>query len=563
MQMTPRCLRLITLLAATASVVTHAAEQDPKWYLKPDPAALQWWREAKFGVFICWGPCSIAGSEIGWSRKGPRPGHRTKFAKSGVPAEEYDNLYKRFNPTQFDAKEWVDVIKASGAKYMIFLTKHHDGFCLFHTKHTDYSIASSPFKRDVTGELAKACQDAGINIFWYYSQPDWHHPDYRTERHAKYIEYLHGQIRELCTNYGKIDGLWFDGLGGKAKDWDSEGLFGMIRTLQPHALINNRAGLPGDFVTPEQKVGRFDIVRPWESCITMQARGWSWRPDQRVKTLKECLQLLVRCAGGGGNLALDTGPMPDGRINPTQAQRYREMGEWLRKYGDSIYGTTGGPYKPSDWWGLSTRKGNKVFLHVLTWPGETLTLPGIGKRVLRCRALTGGEPTLTQTDASLSIRLAKEHHDPIDTIIVLELDGSAMDIKPLAAIHPQCVSARKPCSASAEWSKEYTAAKAFDGDRGTRWGAKSGDRSGWLAVDLGKPTAIDRVMIFESPWNRVTRFRLEYLAGEKWAPFHEGTRLGDFRLRFQPITAQHVRLNVLEATQVPTIWEVQFYGAGG
>ncbi len=560
MPMIPRPFRLIIVLVAAAPALAHAAPQETKWYLKPDPVALQEWRDAKFGVFICWGPVSIKGTEIGWSRKGPRPGHRSRFAKSGVPMEEYDNLYKRFNPTKFDAKEWVDIIQASGAKYMIFLTKHHDGFCMFHTKYTGYSIEHTPFKRDVTGELAQACQDAGIKIFWYYSPPDWHHPDYRTKRHAKYIEYLHGQIRELCTNYGKIDGIWFDGLGGKAKDWDSEGLFKMIRTLQPHALINNRAGLPGDFYTPEQKVGRFDIERPWESCITM-AGGWSWRPGTRVKSLKECLQLLVRCAGGGGNLALDTGPMPDGRINPAQAQRYREMGAWLAKYGESIYATTGGPYKPSDWWGVSTRKGNKVFLHLLTWPGETLTLPALGMRVRRCTALTGGEVELVQTDETLSLRLAKEHRDPIDTIIVLELDSSAMDIKPVATPNPKCVSARKPCSASSEWSKKYRAAMAFDGDRSTRWGGKSGSRSGWLAVDLGKPTTLDRVMIFESPWNRIIKFRLEYLEGEKWIPFHEGAKLGDFRLRFKPITAQHVRLNVLEATDVPTIWEVQFYGA--
>jgi len=147
-------------------VPTRAFGQDAK------PEDPQWWRDAKFGVFICWGPVSIMGTEIGWSRKGPRPGHRSKYAKSGVPLEVYDNLYKKFNPTKFDAKEWVDIIKDSGAKYMIFLTKHHDGFCMFHTKYTDYSIASTPFKRDVTGELAKACQEAGIRIFWYYSQPD-------------------------------------------------------------------------------------------------------------------------------------------------------------------------------------------------------------------------------------------------------------------------------------------------------------------------------------------------------------------------------------------------------
>lgn len=174
---------------------------------KERAARLQWWREAKFGVFICWGPCSIAAQEIGWSRNGPRPGLNPDHAEGGVPLEVYDNLYLQFNPTAFNAAEWAALVKESGAKYVIFLTKHHDGFCMFDSALTDYKVTNTPFGRDVTAELAQAFQDAGIRIFWYYSQPDWHHPDYRTANHNRYIEYLHGQIRELCTKYGKIDGV--------------------------------------------------------------------------------------------------------------------------------------------------------------------------------------------------------------------------------------------------------------------------------------------------------------------------------------------------------------------
>jgi len=336
----------------------------------------------------------------------------------------------------------------------------------------------------------------------------------------------------------------------------------MIRTLQPGILINNRGGLPGDFVTPEQKVGRFDIKRPWESCITMQARGWSWRPDQRIKSLKECLRLLIRCAGGGGNLALDIGPMPDGRIAPAQAKRLREMGAWLRKYGDSIYATTGGPYKPDDWWGVSTRKGNKVFLHVFSWDNEQVAFPPLPKPVVRCSVLTGGSPTLMQDEKGIVIRLPKKYHDPIDTIIVLELEGSALDIKPLATIPHDCISAGKACSSSGDWSEKYAASMAFDGDKRTRWGARPHSKSGWIAVDLGAPMTFDGVVIMEAPWNRVRKFQLQYHDGHTWRTLHEGTKLGDFRLRFKPITAQHVRLNILEATDVPTLWEVQLFAPG-
>jgi alpha-L-fucosidase len=556
---------VLTLSVAMSALSTHFAppchaEEQPD-YLQATPEALQWFRDAKFGVFICWGPCSIAKGEIGWSRNGPRPG--IGDAGGGVPLEVYDNLYKQFNPTQFDAGEWAQLIRDAGARYVIFLTKHHDGFCLFDATGTEYDIMSTPFKRDVTAELAKACQEAGIRIFWYYSQPDWHHPDYRTDRHAEYIEYLHNQIRELCTNYGKIDGLWFDGLGGKAEDWNAPELFEMIRTLQPGILINNRAGVPGDFDTPEQRLGQFQLDRMWESCITMST-CWSWCGDDApVKTLKECLHLLAKCAGGGGNLALDTGPMPDGRIDPRQAANYRDMGKWLSKYGESIYGTTGGPYKPGQW-GVSTRKANTVYLHVLQrWGDDKLTLPPLPREVVKCRALTGGQPTFKQAADSLTVHLPQESQDDIDTILALELDGMAGDLKPISALETGSIAQGKAVSASAEWSADYSAAKAFDGDDGTRWGAAPGSKSGWLEADFGKPLTFDRICILENPWDRVRKFQLQYLDGETWRTFHEGTTLGEFRLKLEPITAQQLRLNILEATDVPTIWEVQVFGPAG
>ncbi|PJB65921.1 MAG: hypothetical protein CO096_17775 [Armatimonadetes bacterium CG_4_9_14_3_um_filter_66_14] len=554
-RLSPFALMLSVAASTLSTHVVRPCHAEEAAYLQATPAALQWFRDAKFGVFLCWGPCSIAAEEIGWSRNGPRPG--IGDAGGGVPLEVYDNLYKQFNPTEFDAREWAQTMKDAGAKYMIFLTKHHDGFCLFDTQYTDYKVTNTPFKRDVTKELADACHEAGIRIFWYYSQPDWHHPDYRTARHADYIRYLHNEIRELCTNYGKIDGIWFDGLGGKADDWNTPELFKLIRTLQPGILINNRAGVPGDFDTPEQRLGQFQLDRPWESCITMST-GWSWRGEgASVKTLKECLHLLIKCAGGGGNLALDTGPLPDGRLDPRQAANYRDMGKWLNKYGESIYATTGGPYKPGQW-GVSTRKGNTVYLHVLEWWGDDqLKLPPLGGNVLKCRALTGGEATCAQTADSLTVHLPKADQEDLDTVLALDLDGPAAALKPISALETGSIAQGKQAAASAEWSADYSAAKAFDGDEETRWGASPGSTSGWLEVDLGKPMAFDRVVILEAPWNRVQKFQLQYREGDTWKTFHEGTTLGEFRLKFAPVTAQHFRLNVLEANEVPTIWEVQ------
>jgi len=521
-------------------------------------ARMKWFTDAKFGIFICWGPVSLVAQEIGWSRNGPRPGLVPDHADGGVPLEVYDNLYQRFNPTLFNAREWAATIKQSGARYVIFLVKHHDGFCLFDTRLTDYQIMGTPLHRDVTGELAQALHEAGIRIFWYYSPPDWHHPDYRTANHARYIDYLHGEIRELCTNYGRIDGLWFDGLGGTAEDWDAPRLFSMLHQLQPGIIINNRAGLVGDFDTPEQQIGRFQISRPWESCMTMST-AWAWAgADAPVQSLKECLHLLIRCAGGGGNLALDTGPMPDGRLDPRAVANYRGMGEWLRKYGQSIYATTGGPYA-AGLWGVATRQGTRVYLHILRWDDETLRLPPLPMKVLACSALTGGSPTVRQTADVLEVTLPAAGRSDIDTIIELKLNDRAAYLKPILAWAQGSLTLGRPATASSNWSDQYHAETAFDGDEGTRWGAAPGSTSGWLQVDLGEPKTFGRILVLEAPWNRVRKFQLQVRDGEAWKTFHEGTTLGDFSLKFPPVTARHFRLNILDATDVPTIWEVHLY----
>ncbi|MBM3335782.1 alpha-L-fucosidase, partial [Candidatus Sumerlaeota bacterium] len=346
----------------------------PEPSLQAKPGQMQWWRDAKFGLFIHWGPVSLKGTEIGWSRGGERRGRKDK-STGPIPVEEYDNLYKKFNPIKFNADEWVAIAKAAGMNYMVFTSKHHDGFSMFDSKMTTYTIMRSPFGRDVVGELARACHKAGLKVGWYYSPPDWYHPDYRTDRHARYIEFLHGQLRELCTNYGKIDIIWFDGLGGKPDDWDTTRLITMIRKLQPAVIINNRAGVPADHDTPEQRIGRFQTDRAWESCITIGTQ-WAWKPDDKIKSLKQCIDTLVRVVGGDGNLLFNVGPMPTGEIEPRQVERLKEMGAWLRKYGETIYGARGGPFEPGPW-GAATYRGNTIYVHILDWKleGDVVVLP--------------------------------------------------------------------------------------------------------------------------------------------------------------------------------------------
>ncbi|MBP8258925.1 MAG: alpha-L-fucosidase [Verrucomicrobia bacterium] len=419
---------ILILLGCMAGCAVGAPPESSGDARSPTEAGrLEWWREARFGMFIHWGPVSLTGQEIGWARGGDRRGYGSKG--SLVPAEIYDNLFKEFNPTNFNAREWVALAQAAGMKYLVFTSRHHDGFSMFDTKASDYKITSplSPFRRDVVRELADACHQAGLRFGLYYSQPDWHHPDaFTPDRHGRYLAYLKQQVAELCSNYGRLDIFWFDGLGKAAKDYDGEGLVGIIRGLQPKIIINNRTGLPEDHDTPEQRVGKYQDERPWESCITI-CRQWAWKPNDEMKSLQECIRTLVLCAGGDGNLLFNVGPMPDGRIEPRQVDRLKEMGAWLARNGESIYGTRGGPWKPAKAM-ASTRKGATVYLHVLEAPGARIELPALPRRVRAASLLGGGAVQCSQQGDRLLLALEPAALDPIDTVVRLELDGSAMDI---------------------------------------------------------------------------------------------------------------------------------------
>jgi len=558
-----RVLSPLLILAIAACGTLAAPPKEPDW-LNATPEALQHWQDAKFGMFVCWGPVSLTGLEIGWSRGEPPWGRREgiRGGKGPTPADVYDNLYKQWKPDKFDAREWVRVAKDAGQKYMIFLVKHHDGFCLYDTKLTDYKSTGpeSAWQHDVMADVADACHEAGLKLVIYYSQPDWHHPDFLTENHDCYVKYLHGQIRELLTGYGQVDGLWFDNLRPvapeSAKLWDAENLFKMARELQPHLIINNRCGLPGDFDTPEQRLGKFQLDRPWETCMTLGTQ-WSWKPDDRVKSLKECIDALVTCVGRGGNLALNTNPMPDGRIEPRQAERFREIGAWLGQYGESIYGTRGGPFWSSRRV-ASTHRGNTVYVHVLDWTDEDLKLPPIDRRVVGHSILTGGTATVRQTDEAIEISVPPEQRQELDTIVVLQLDGPADEIEPVALPSASLAFGKKATASNFfQNSERYSPDKAFDDDPSTRWGCDYGTHSAWLEVDLGRPMTFNRVLISE-PYDRVQKFEIQAQQAGDWSTFHHGTGIGeDFHASFQPVTAQRVRLNLLETTEGPSIWEFQ------
>jgi alpha-L-fucosidase len=522
---------------------------------------LEWWKDARFGMFIHWGPVSLKGTEISWSRGG-----------TGIPIEEYDSLYKQFNPVKYNADEWVKLAKDAGMKYIIFTSKHHDGFCMWDTKYTDYNIMNSPFKRDVMKELAAACKKHGMALGFYHSTCDWYNPDFPltspggsvrrpTSNLERYTIYLKNESAEIIKNYGPLLVMWYD----VPQEFDAirgEGVIDYIRTIQPDILVNNRTGAPGDFDTPEQQVGAFENTRAWETCMTI-GRQWAWKPNDEVKSLEQCIHSLIRSAGGDGNLLFNVGPKPDGSIEPLQAERLREMGKWLEKYGYTIYGTRGGPFKPTDW-GVSTRKGNKIFLHILKWSGNSpkIILSDPGMEIKKCYLASGGKVKFAKLNGTNVIEFEGKLLQPLNTIVEIELDGNAMDIKPVDVI-AQSLSYMKKVTGSSNlnpgWIEhEWTDINSVtNGDWvGTFWQAAADDKAPWVEIDLGKPEKISKVVIYESG-KKINSFDLQYKFGDGWKTFYKGTRIGARKeIDFKPIDAQFVRMVINSFSSAPAIYEI-------
>lgn len=402
-----------------------------------DTTILKAFMDLRFGMFIHFGPVTLRGTEIGWSRG------------NQVPVKEYDQLYKAFDPVEFNANEWVRTARDAGMKYLIITAKHHDGFCLWPSAYTDYDIAATPFKKDLVGALAKACKKEGIRFGIYYSILDWYNPDYPMHSRKdsipdpranmdRYLSYMKNQLKELINNYHPYL-LWFD--GNWEKPWTRAAaldMYNYIKQLDPDVIINNRLGVRGnhrlldassvgDYATPEQVVGAIDMQHPWESCVTI-GRQWSWKPEDQIKSLKTCLNFLAGTAGGNGNLLLNIGPMSNGKIESGQVQRLKEIGGWLKKYGKAIYRTKGGPYRPNKLF-TATRKGNKVNILLLQYPEQVFTLANIpGRKILKAYFPGGNKVPFKQDDSGIHLTLPDVPPDSNCSVLVLEWDKNMEDV---------------------------------------------------------------------------------------------------------------------------------------
>ena len=553
----PLLLLTVVAIANAAEPVGGENSEGTQAGMAPNAAALERWRDAKFGLFVHWGPASLTGEEISWARGGARPG-LPGLPPGVVPRAEYDALYKRFNPTGFDAAEWVALAQSAGMKYLVFTTKHHDGFCMFDSALTDYDIMASPYGQDIVGALAEACHVADFGFGLYYSLPDWYHPAYKKDRHADYVTYMHGQIRELLTKYGKVDILWFDGKKqGTAVSWDSPRLVSEIRRLQPEILINDRVWGDTDFNTPEQVIGRFEPVHPWESCITV-GHQWSWKPDAQLKSWQECVRLLALAVGGGGNMLLNVGPMPNGAIEDRQADLLRDIGAWLAAYGEAIYGTRPGPYPPS-FWGASTRHGDTVYLLALDGWERQLDLPPIEARILAAKTLDGATVAVEQGPKGIAVSVPAAAVRPPVTVVALTLDRPAEAVPyqaPELSI-PAGTTARAPNVRRNE--ANYMPDGAVDDDPLSRWATDDGVTETWLEIKLPHAITFDVMTIDEAFGPRVKSFRLQQKTEDGWVTFYEGAAIGrNWAARFAPVTARELRLEILEATDGPTFRDIRF-----
>jgi alpha-L-fucosidase len=426
----------MAITAANTEAIASPAAQAAKPAASPEAATraqrMAWWHQAKFGMFIHWGLYSVIGQHE-WAKE-----------VEGIPILQYELLAKQFKPKPNAARDWAKLAKAAGQKYMVMTTKHHEGFCHWDTKLTDYCAPKQGPGRDLVREFVEAARAEGLRVGFYYSLMDWHHPDgasCKTDLAARkrFVEYTHGLIRELMTNYGKIDVLWYDvDWPLTAAEWESERMNKMVFELQPEIIVNDRNGLEGDFGTPEQEIRAAESGRAWESCMTLNDSWGFNRGDDGWKTPKVIASNLAECARGGGNYLLNIGPKPDGSIPEESVKVLETVGKWLDTNGKAIYETERGDFS----WNSNaqyTRRGNTLYIHQQYWPGHTpaaealnffqpevvIAIGGLKAKAKSARLLKTGEAVqFTQDEWALRLTgLPIQAPDQPATVIEVECDA--------------------------------------------------------------------------------------------------------------------------------------------
>lgn len=431
-------------LTITVLIAIPASWMQAQWApLAADANAqkrIEWWRQARVGLFMHWGVYAI-----------PARGEWVEWGEQ-IPTSEYARLQEQFHPEHFSAEKWAQTAKDAGMKYVVLTSRHHDGFALFDDPGSDFTAMKSAAHHDFIADYVRAVREAGLGVGLYYSPLDWRFPGfffpdlYRDSALALREQYRR-QISELATHYGKLDILWFDGGGNEwlgfggvhfdgrwegrpadkpytgKFDWKDDEIVSYLREKQPDIVVNDRTNAAADFRSREGDgaLGKFDNQTPWELCTTIVDGGWGYDKDAKVKPLAQLLRLLIGVAGRDGNFLLNVGPRPDGEIDPGQVQRLREIGSWLKENGESIYGTRGGPWLPGDY-GVSTHKGKFLYLHILKAPeGGTVQLPNLPTRIAKVTDLRGNSVSYNQDEKHTTVHVPSMAADMVDVILKVEL----------------------------------------------------------------------------------------------------------------------------------------------
>jgi alpha-L-fucosidase len=397
---------------------------------------MKWWHEARLGMFVHWGLYSQLGR------------HEWVMNRERIPVQEYEKLAATWKPKPKPAREWARLAKAAGMKYMVMTTKHHEGFCLWDTQQTDYNAQKCGPGRDLVAEYVDACREFGLRVGFYYSLMDWHHADgARCKRNEKarrrFLDFTQGCVRELLTNYGKIDILWYDVSWPleSPERWESEKMNAMARGLQPHIIINNRSQLPEDFGTPEEHIQAEDKGYAWEACMTFNgAWGWQPTPPEDWRSVREVLDMVRQVSAEGGNLLLNIGPKPDGSVPDEAKERLTASGKWIAKNAEAIYGKQDPVPARFEWFttGRWTSKGNTAYFWCTRWPGKELAIGGLRAKLVRASFLATGKPISfkQEKDRLVLHGLPKSCPDRIAGVAVLKLEFAS---KPRQVLGAGCV----------------------------------------------------------------------------------------------------------------------------
>jgi len=528
---------------------------------------MNWFDEARFGQFIHWGAYSVL--------EGSYSGQTVSYAEwimgnLGIPKATYREVAsQKFNPNLFNAKQWVDLVKQAGQKYIVITSKHHEGFSMFDTEIGDfkpYSVVSmSPSHFDPMAALAKESKEQGIKFGFYYSILDWMHPlypsDFNPATKDKYVQQMKGQLRELIEKYD-ADILWFDGEwdGWWTKE-DGQALYKYLRTLKNDLIINNRVGKresdDGDFGTPEQEIPPTGLDHRWESCITINDTWGFSATDVEWKSALELIHILVETSSKGGNLLLNIGPTAAGVTPQVSVERLREMGAWLNVYGDSIYGTKASVFADKLSFGYSTTKhdanNGKVYLHVTNWPTNgQLVLPKLSNTINKVSLLNEPGTTLEYRHVKdyLVIDVPEKVNgkapNAIDEVIVLEVAGDPA----MAAPHPVSDFATGKTAAASDVYfnlSTYNADKAIDGNANTRWATNDGNYPYWLEVDFAARSTFNKIVLNEE-FTRIGDYKIQYLVGSEWKDAYSGQGVGSNKtITFPSVTGTKVRLYIVDS----------------